>query len=85
MPSRVCENRILFVTRCRATQPHIDMNKTQRAKLHRSINGLSPQDLAGIVKQSFPKAKGGRIDQLAKAVIAKAHRQVSPRLPRKTG
>jgi len=61
------------------------MNKAQRGKLHRSINGISPQDVAGIVKQSFPRAKGGRIDALAKAVVAKAHRQVSPRLPRKTG
>jgi hypothetical protein len=61
------------------------MNKAQRSKLHRSINGLSPQDLAGIVKQSFPRTKGGKIDALAKAVVARAHRQVSPRLPRKTG
>jgi hypothetical protein len=77
-PSQVCENRILFATKCRATQPHIDMNKTQRAKLHRSINGLSPQDLAGIVEQSFLRAKGGKIDQLARVVIARAHRQVWP-------
>jgi hypothetical protein len=61
------------------------VNKAQRARLHRSINGLSPQDVAGIVKQSFPRAKAGRIDALAKVVIANAHRQVSPRLPRKTG
>jgi hypothetical protein len=54
------------------------VTKAQRRKLHRSINGLSPQDVAGIVKQSFPRAKGGKIDQLAKAVIANAHRQVSP-------
>jgi hypothetical protein len=61
------------------------MTKTQRAKLHLSINDLSLHDVVGIVKQSFPRAKGGKIDQLARAVIAKAHRQVSPRLPRKTG
>jgi hypothetical protein len=29
--------------------------------------------VAGIVKQSFPRAKAGKIDALAKAVIAKAH------------
>jgi hypothetical protein len=61
------------------------VNKAQRGKLHRAINGISPQDVAGIVKQSFPRAKAGKIDQLARDVIAKAHRQVSPRLPRKTG
>ena len=61
------------------------MNKAQRARLHRSINGLSPQDVAGIVKKTFPRSKGAKLDQLAKAVIANAHRQVSPRLPRKTG
>jgi hypothetical protein len=61
------------------------MNKAQRGRLHRSINGLSSQDVAGIVKQSFPRAKGGKIDALAKVVVAKAHRQVLPRLPRKTG
>jgi hypothetical protein len=58
------------------------MNKAQRGKLHRAINGVRPQDVAGIVKQSFPRAKAGKIDQLARDVIAKAHRQVSPRLPR---
>jgi hypothetical protein len=55
------------------------MNKAQRGKLHRAINGISPQDVAGIVKQSFPRAKGGKIDQLAKAVVANAHRIASPR------
>jgi hypothetical protein len=84
-PNRVCENLGQPATKYHATQPHIDMTKAQRAKLHRSINDLSPQDVAGIVKQSFPRAKGGKIDQLARVVIARAHRQVSPRLPRKTG
>jgi hypothetical protein len=55
------------------------MTKAQRAKLHRSINGISPQDVAGIVKQSFPRSKGAKLDQLAKALIANAHRIVSPR------
>jgi hypothetical protein len=58
------------------------MNKAQRGKLHRAINGISPQDVAGIVKQSFPRAKGGKIDQLAKAVVANAHRIASPRKTR---
>jgi hypothetical protein len=49
------------------------MNKAQRGKLHRAINGISPQDVAGIVKQSFPRAKGGKIDQLAKAVLSRTH------------
>jgi hypothetical protein len=61
------------------------VNKFQRRKLHGAINDISPQEVAGIVRQSFPRAKGGRIDALAKAVVAKAHRQVAPRLPRKTG
>jgi hypothetical protein len=61
------------------------MNKVQRSKLHRSINGLTGSQVAAIVQKEFPRAKGGKIDQLAKAVIANAHRQVSPRLPRKTG
>jgi len=61
------------------------VNKAQRGKLRRAINGLTGNQVAGIVQKEFPRAKGGKIDQLAKAVIAKAHRQVSPRLPRKTG
>jgi len=60
------------------------MNKAQRRKTHAAINGLSYQDVAGIVQGQFPRAKDARIDQLAKMVIANAHRQVSPRLPRKT-
>jgi hypothetical protein len=57
--------------------------KARRRKLHRDINALTGGQVAAIVKQEFPRAKGTKIDQLAKAVIAKAHRQVSPRaLPR---
>jgi hypothetical protein len=55
------------------------VNKAQRGKLHRAINGLSGNQVAAIVKKEFPRAKGGKIDQLARAVIANAHRQVSPR------
>jgi hypothetical protein len=61
------------------------MNKFQRRKLHGAINELTGNQVAAIIRKEFPRAKGGKIDQLAKAVIAKAHRQVSPRLPRKTG
>jgi hypothetical protein len=55
------------------------MNKKQRATLHVQINGLSPEEVAAIVKQQHPRAKGARADQLAKQLIAGAHRQVSPR------
>jgi hypothetical protein len=56
--------------------------KARRRKLHRSINGLSNDQVALLVRQQFPKAKGTKIDALAKMAIAKAHRIVSPRLPR---
>ena len=55
------------------------MNKAQRGKLHRAINGLTGNQVAGIVQKEFPRAKGGKIDALAKRVIANAHRIVSPR------
>ena len=55
------------------------MNKRQRRALHSAINDLSPQDVAAIIKQQYPRAKGTKIDELAKAVIADAHRKVSPR------
>ena len=58
------------------------MNKATRKKLHSAINELSHDDVAGIVQQVFPQARGRKIDQLAKAVIGDAHRKVSPRLPR---
>jgi len=51
----------------------------QRLKLHAAINDLSPETVAAIIKQFFPRAKGTKIDQLANAAIASAHRQVSPR------
>jgi len=55
------------------------VNKAQRGKLHRAINGLTGNQVAGIVQKECPRAKGGKIDQLAKAVVANAHRIVSPR------
>ena len=57
--------------------------KARRRRLHRDINALTGGQVAAIVKQEFPRAKGTKIDQLAKALIAKADRQVSLRtLPR---
>jgi hypothetical protein len=57
--------------------------KARRRQLHAGINGLSSEQVAGIVRQEFPGARGERLNSLARAVVAKAHRQVSPRtLPR---
>jgi hypothetical protein len=56
-----------------------EVKKAERRKLHQAINDLGHEQVAGIVRQSFPRAKDARLDQLAKAVIANAHRQVSPR------
>jgi hypothetical protein len=63
------------------------MNKASRRKLHQSINSLDNDQVAAIVWQNFPRARGKEIDQLAKGIISDAHRQVSPRphLPRKRG
>ena len=49
--------------------------KAERRKVHRAINSLSAEEVAGIVRRSFGARKD--LDALAKAVIAKAHRQVS--------
>jgi len=58
-------------------------NKASRRKLHADIKRLTPGEVAAIVSQQFPMAKGPRIDALAKQIIAGAHRQISPRmLPR---
>ena len=50
------------------------MNKARRGKLHRAINDLTHEDLAAIVKQEFPRAKGPKINTLAKQIMANAHR-----------
>jgi hypothetical protein len=60
------------------------MSKAERGKTHQAINRLTSEQVATIVKQNFSRVKRSRIDELAKAVIANAHRQVSPRLPRRT-
>lgn len=54
-------------------------SKAKRRKLHQAINDLTPSEVAEIVRQANPQAKGTKIDVLAKKVIAGAHRQVSPR------
>lgn len=54
------------------------MNKIERRKIHQAINRLSHDQVAANVRQTFPRAKGARVDELAKQVIAGAHRQVSP-------
>ena len=55
------------------------MNKTERRKIHRAINHLTHDEIAEIVKKAHPRARGARLDELAKAAIAEAHRLVSPR------
>ncbi|MGD1082496.1 MAG: hypothetical protein ABR881_29620 [Candidatus Sulfotelmatobacter sp.] len=54
------------------------MTKAERRKIHHAINGLSHDQVAAIVRRNFPQAKGARVDEMAKQVIAGAHRQVSP-------
>jgi hypothetical protein len=58
------------------------MNKKQRRTLHAGINKLSADEVAAIVRKQFPGVRGPRVDQLAKAVVADAHRKVSPLVPR---
>ena len=56
------------------------MNKTERRKIHRAINDLTHEEVAEIVKKAHPRVKKeARMDELAKAAIAAAHRIVSPR------
>ena len=55
------------------------MNRAQRKRLHAAINSLTPDEVASIVRQTNPRAKGPKIDVLAKQIVAGAHRQVSPR------
>ncbi|MGA8441901.1 MAG: hypothetical protein WB762_03655 [Candidatus Sulfotelmatobacter sp.] len=55
------------------------MTKAGRRKLHQAINSLGNDQVAAIVRQNFPRAKGARVDELAKRAVAGAHRMVSPR------
>ncbi len=43
-----CASRYLIATKYHARE-HIPINKAQRGKLHRALNGLSHQDVAGVV------------------------------------
>jgi hypothetical protein len=40
---------------------------------------LTSGQVAAIVRQHIPRAKGGRVNELAKGVIGGAHRAISPR------
>jgi hypothetical protein len=60
------------------------MTKTERRKLHRAVNALTPDQVAAIVRKSHPRVRDNQVDAIARRVISAAHRQVSPRRPRKT-
>lgn len=53
--------------------------KKTRRDLHAAINALTRDEVAEIVRQHYPRAKGEQLDRIAKAAIAEAHRLVSPR------
>jgi hypothetical protein len=55
------------------------MTKSERRKLHLCINTLTRQEVAEIIKEKRPRATGKKLDELAKAALAEAHRIVSPR------
>jgi hypothetical protein len=55
------------------------MRKKTRRDLHSAINSLTRSEVAAIIKRQHPRAKGERINELAKEAIAEAHRLVSPR------
>jgi hypothetical protein len=51
----------------------------ERRKLHSAINTVTPDQVDAIVRKTHPLVRSNRVDQIAKAVIAGAQRQVSPR------
>jgi hypothetical protein len=55
------------------------MKKKTRRDLHAAINALTHEQVAQIIKRQYPRAKGERIDELAKKMIGEAHRIISPR------
>jgi hypothetical protein len=55
------------------------MTTNQRRNLHHTINSLTPDQVAAIVRRTHPRVKAGHVDTIAKRVIAGAHRLVSPR------
>jgi len=52
-------------------------SKQKRAELHASINALSREEVAQIIRRVHPRAKN--VDELAKKAVGAAHRLVSPR------
>jgi|HubBroStandDraft_1064217.scaffolds.fasta_scaffold00518_18 hypothetical protein len=71
-------------TRCQpggSAMNKIPRTKAQRRRLHGAINALGHEDVAAIVRGSFPGIRAAKLNQIAKAVIPGAHRQVSPRPP----
>lgn len=52
------------------------ITKQSRRDLHAAINELTHDEVAAIVRQQYPRIK---LDEVAKAAIAGAHRIVSPR------
>ena len=55
------------------------MTTNQRRNLHHTINSLTPDQVAAIVRRTHPRVRDKHVDSIAKRVIAAAHRQVSPR------
>lgn len=51
-------------------------SKQKRAELHASINALTREEVAQIIRRVHPRAKDARVDELARAAVAEAHRLV---------
>lgn len=60
------------------------MNKRERRQWHGLINKLSHPEVAALVHQLYPDARGRRVDRIAKLLIEDAHRSISPRKEKKT-
>ena len=54
-------------------------SEVARRQLHASINALTHDEIAEIIRRVHPRAKATRIDELARAAVAQAHRLVSPK------
>ena len=52
---------------------------SSRRKLHIAINALTHAEVAAIVRQQYPRARGKEIDELARQMVGQAHSLVSPR------
>jgi hypothetical protein len=55
------------------------MKKSERRKLHLSINALTREKVAEIDALEHPRPKAKRIDEPAKEAISDAHKSISPR------